>query len=85
VSCAKTDELIEVPFGMWTQMGSKNPVLGGSDPSRKGAIWGHISQWNIWRAIFSTFSVGGSSDAAFNCQYCSNLLTAVTASVYNYY
>jgi len=29
VSCAKTDELIEVPFGMWTQMGSKNPVLGG--------------------------------------------------------
>jgi len=27
-SCAKTDEPIEMPFGVWTQVGPRNSVLG---------------------------------------------------------
>ena len=30
VSCAKTAELIEMPFGLWARMGPRNHVLDGS-------------------------------------------------------
>jgi len=29
MSCAKTAEPIEMPFGVWTQVGSTKHVLGG--------------------------------------------------------
>ena len=36
MSCAKTAELIEMLFGMWTQMGPRNRVLvEGPDPQGK--------------------------------------------------
>jgi len=30
VSCAKTAEPIEIPFGLWTRMGPRNHLLDGS-------------------------------------------------------
>jgi len=37
ISYPKTAEPIEIPFGVWTQVGPGNHVLeGGSDPPRKG-------------------------------------------------
>jgi len=39
VSPAKTAEAIEVPFGLWAQVGPRNHVLNrGPDPLREGAI-----------------------------------------------
>jgi len=36
----KTAEPIEMPFGMWTQVGPSNHVLGrGLDPPREGAFF----------------------------------------------
>ena len=39
VSPAKVAELVEMPFGLWTLVGSGNYILdGGPDPPCKGAI-----------------------------------------------
>jgi len=39
MSPAKTAELFEMPFGMWTLMGSRNQILDGVQiPPREGAI-----------------------------------------------
>jgi len=41
VSCAKTEEPIEIPFGLWIQVDPRNHVLGGGpDPTGGGAIGG---------------------------------------------
>jgi len=44
VTCAKTVEPIEMPFGLgnlWTRMGPRNQVLdGGPDPHEYGQLWG---------------------------------------------
>ena len=41
VICAKTAELIEMPFGLWARMGPRNRVLdGGPDPTWEGSILG---------------------------------------------
>ena len=38
---AKMAELIEMPFGLWAQMGPRNHVLGGGpDPTGKGNLKG---------------------------------------------
>ena len=43
MSHAKTAEPIEMPFGLWTPVGSRHPVLGGGpDLLREGAISGRI-------------------------------------------
>ena len=45
VSCARTAELIEVPFGICTWVGLRNHILGGGlDPPGEGAIFGYISK-----------------------------------------
>jgi len=47
VSLAKTDEPIEMPFGLWTWVGRWNHVLdGGPDPHRKGGFWGSFLHRN---------------------------------------
>jgi len=67
-------------------MGSKNPVLGGvGSLKERGNLGTYFTMEYLACDILNLFGIGGSSDAAFNCQYCSNLSTAVTASVYNYY
>jgi len=39
VGPAKTAEPIDIPFGLWTRIGSRNHVLdGGPDPMHEGAI-----------------------------------------------
>jgi len=41
VSCAKTAELIEVPFGLWTRVGPRKHVLYGAQiPCGKGQLLG---------------------------------------------
>jgi len=43
MSCANTAKLIEMPFGVWTSMGRKNHIQGGSlDLPGEGTIWGHL-------------------------------------------
>jgi len=43
VSLAKTDEPIDMPFGLWTWVGRWSHVLdGGPDPHRKGGFWGVV-------------------------------------------
>ena len=37
VSCTKTDELIQMPRGLWTEMGPKNHVLGGGPDLPRGS------------------------------------------------
>jgi len=51
MSCAKTAEPIDMPFGLWTQVGSWKHVLdGGLDPLCEGATFrgknmpGHVQQ-----------------------------------------
>jgi len=34
--CAKTAELIEMPFGFWVRMGPRNVLEGGPDPHDNG-------------------------------------------------
>ena len=51
MSCAKTAEPIEMPFGMWTRVGLENHALGGGhDPKVEGAIFflgeGVIQIWS---------------------------------------
>jgi len=39
LNCAKTTEPIEMAFGVWTQVGPRNQLLGGGQiPPGKGAI-----------------------------------------------
>jgi len=40
VSCAKTAEAIEMPFGIWTGMGPRKQVLD------RGAHWRHLANTN---------------------------------------
>ena len=40
MSCAKTAEPIEMPFGMWTRVGLENHALGGATiPKWKGQFF----------------------------------------------
>jgi len=40
MSCAKKDEPLELPFGLWTRLGARNHVLGeGQDSPEEGAIF----------------------------------------------
>jgi len=42
MTCAKTAELIKMPFGLWAWMGPRNHVLdGGPDPIGWGNYWGN--------------------------------------------
>ena len=57
VSPAKTAELIEAPFGLWTQMGPRNHVLDeGPDPPWNGAVLGEgeqpiVKYWDTLREL----------------------------------
>jgi len=44
MNCAKTDELIKMPFGFWSRVGPRNYLLGvDPDPPGEGAIFGRGS------------------------------------------
>ena len=38
MSCAKTDEPIEIPFGVWTNVSPLNHVLDEGPDSRRGRV-----------------------------------------------
>jgi len=86
---AKTDEPIEIAFGVWTRVGARNHVLGRSpDPLREEVIWtgaspAHVEVQRI--SGMSQSSVSSSSDVAFCCQYCSNLLTLLKCTAHSQY
>jgi len=50
MSPVKTDEPIEMAFGLWTQMGPRNHVLHGIQiPQSEGAIYMDI--WILYRDL----------------------------------
>jgi len=67
-------EPVEVVFGIWTRVGPGNHVLGLDPHLEQGASLEDIS-----RPIVKCrkYSVGGSSDAAFNIHYCSKVMPSV--------
>jgi len=69
-------EPIEVPFGIWTQMGARNHVLGeGPDLPRGGAVLGaKYREYLVCSQYSQPYSVGGSSNVSFLCHYCNSLL-----------
>jgi len=78
MSSAETAEPIEMPFRLWTRVVQETTYYAGVRiPQGKGRLGGHLP---AHREVFGisgvgqSYSVGGSSDAAFRCQYCSNLL-----------
>ena len=77
-NCAKTAEPIEMLFGVWTRVGPRNYVPGGKpDPQWKGQFSGQLpAHGEVYGTsdVSQCYSLGGSSDAAFRCQYCINLL-----------
>jgi len=71
VSCAKTAELIEIPFGVWIYGGAwvpKEPCIrwGPGSPHGKGHFGGYTRACPDLPAvsILKTYSLGGRSDAA---------------------
>jgi len=70
VCSTKTDELIEMPFGLSIRVDPKNRVLaeGPDPPNGWDNFGGHLpalaNYWGVWRE--SHFSLGGGSDAAFS-------------------
>ena len=40
MSCAKTAEPIEMPFGLWTQVGQRSIIKWGIDPPSEGQLLG---------------------------------------------
>ena len=84
MSRAKTAEPIQMPIRVWTGVGQSNHryyVKPGAGPPRKGNFWGEGAHPVPLRSISAIFGsscpLGGSSDAACRCQYCSNLLLLV--------
>jgi len=76
IICAKTAEPTDMPFGGVDSAGRKKPCIRwGSGSPRKGAILGrHFpADCNEISGVSQSYSLGGSSDAAFHCQYCSNV------------
>ena len=66
VSCAKTDEPIEMPFGMWTR-GDQDTKIPRIRPPRECALWGVVSRLAV--DILNLFARGQrSSDTASGYQ-----------------
>jgi len=73
-------EPIEVPCGVLTQV-YYSALDGGPDPLRKRHFWGtDISGFSVkyWEYLecsqyFQSYLVGGGSDVACHCHYCSSL------------
>jgi len=77
VSCAKTDEPIEMPFGMWTR-GDQDTKIPRIRPPREWALWGVVSRLAV--DILNLFARGQrSSDTASGYQ--STVLVAGRSSV----
>ena len=62
---AKAAKLTEMPFGLWTGGGTKEPCFRwGPGSPREGALWGsYLGMSDLPRSIFSTLFARGSSDA----------------------
>ena len=75
-SSTKAAEPLEVSIGVWTSMLGRNHVFrGDSNPARQRDNLGLLPVcYEVQRipGVSQSYSIGGSSDAAFHCQYCSN-------------
>jgi len=72
-------------FGLWTRVGHRNHVLGGGpDPPKGRGNFGASPSQLCSKGIPSTsqsYSPYGSSNVAFHCQNCSNLLFLCSRSI----
>ena len=78
-------ELIEMPFGLWTPVLPRNRALGGGlrSPHGNGKFWKasrSLQRISGMQSISQHYLVGGSSDAAFCCQYCSRVVSVLDSS-----
>ena len=57
VSCSKTVEPIEMPFGLWTHVGLRNHVLGGGRdrPRERGSFEGGRAAFFLGPSVTSVF------------------------------
>jgi len=71
MSYAETAEPIEMPFRMWTRVGSRNHVSRRPrSPLGRGNFVGHVpSHWEVqgMSGVSQSYLLGGSSDAACHC------------------
>ena len=76
VSRAKMAEPIEMLCGMSTRgaQGTMQYRWGPGSPYGKNTYGGHAQLQAYQRSIFSPYSLGGSSDAVYGNQYCSDLI-----------
>ena len=76
---------IVMMFGLWTRVGHRNHVLGGGpDPPKGRGNFGVSPSQLCSKGIPSTsqsYSLYGSSNVAFHCQNCSNLLFLCSRSI----
>ena len=81
MSCVKMVETVQMPFGVWTRVGPTNHVLGGGlYLPGAGTILGASPCRLLVQGISSvsqSYSVGGNSDLACRCQYCSDSCSLV--------
>jgi len=48
VTCTKTAEPIEMPFGLWAQSGSRNHEFDGVQiPNEKQQFWGKVAHCKV--------------------------------------
>jgi len=81
-SCAKTAEPIDVLFGIRTRVGPLSHVLDGGleDPPGNGKFGASLGPSVNYGQYLQPRSIGGSSDAAFRCRYCSNSIVVLQAT-----
>ena len=82
-SGTKTSKPIEMPFALWTRPGPENHIRWGRLFSTGSGNFWVASPGPLWSSLHricgvrQSYSIGGSSDESFRCQYCSNLLSSV--------
>jgi len=88
VSCATTDEQIEMLLGAWTHVHTLNHVLSGARiprPRTKEHFWGHLGMPRLVCGRYSQFySLGGISEAVYGYQYCSKCNETVQSAFFHW-
>ena len=85
ISCTETANRIKIPFGIWTQVGSRNHVLvGGPDPLRRDNFGGHLVAHCKYMEylVCDGYSQRGCSDVASCCQYFIHQLVVIILVIF---
>ena len=87
MSCAKSAEPVKMLFGLWTQMGPRNHVLGGGPDPPQGKqqfFLGGEASPGLLRSIGSIWNEPKlfgrwQQQCGLSCQYCSHLFFAISS------